>query len=182
MTDIEISYDWSCFLRLMAEEHPEIEVPKRGCTEELRQIMDAHNLWNWLYDTIRTAPGDRAWVIYRACSDGWWPRDEAVADIRTAPGDRAMAIYYARRDGWWPRDDTDGFESRLVGGDTGGHGGKRRIEVIGLSFTFDIATEFDLPTIKRYWRPRIIWSRHTRQLNIVWLAFFLCVKIYGKER
>lgn len=52
---------------------------------------------------ILEAPGDRAWVIYFAKSNGWW-RDE-VADpckaILESDGNKTCTIHLAKRDGWW---------------------------------------------------------------------------------
>lgn len=59
-------------------------------------------------EEIRKADGDRAWIIYKAKTDGWWTSDVETTcnEIRNAPGNRAMAIYRARYDGWWDSDVT----------------------------------------------------------------------------
>ncbi|MGE0343827.1 MAG: hypothetical protein AB7O86_12270 [Porticoccaceae bacterium] len=105
MTTIPDTPTWTWFRSVAAELWPGVPAPpRRGCWPEAGAWLKTHGLLDAAVATVRQAPGNRAWAIYYARRDGWWPAESAVADIREAPGNRAWAIYCARDAGWWPEE------------------------------------------------------------------------------
>lgn len=90
-----------------------IEITKDMKAEDIYEYVDdmIESMTKGEIDTvcevILEAPGDRAWIIYRAKCDGWWNQndEDTCKAILDAPGNRASAIYLAKTVGWWNQSD-----------------------------------------------------------------------------
>lgn len=60
---------WKWFRAWLAKYVPEVpldSVLPRGCWNEVRRLAETYRLQERMLEWLRTAPGDRAWVMYWA--------------------------------------------------------------------------------------------------------------------